>query len=57
MICCSCIKNPSELILDKETVWQENKVADADATLALEVEVKFELEMLFTRVSRFWICS
>jgi hypothetical protein len=42
---------------DKETIWQENEVPDAYATLALAVKVMFELEILFARVIRFWICS
>ena len=40
---------------DKEMVWQEKDIPDADATLA--VAFNYELEILFTRVNRFWICS
>jgi hypothetical protein len=38
----------------KKQYDKKKDILDADATLA--VEVKFELEMLFARVSRFWIC-
>ena len=42
---------------DEETVLQNKELPEVDATLVVALEFMFELERLFARVSRFWICS